>query len=65
MRLSVGTIPLPQLISPDEAADYLGISAYTVRGRLKSGDIPGRKHGARWLIRVADLIQYVEPNNLT
>jgi excisionase family DNA binding protein len=58
-----GEMPLPQLLTPDEAAEYLGISAYTVRQRLKIGEIPGRKHGARWLIRVVDLIQYVEPNN--
>jgi excisionase family DNA binding protein len=59
----VGEMPLPQLMTPDDAADYLGISAYTVRQRLKSGEIHGRKHGARWLIRVVDLIHYVEPNN--
>ena len=54
---------LPQLMTPDDAAVYLGVSGYTVRQRLKSGEIPGRKHGARWLIRVVDLVQYVEPNN--
>jgi len=65
VSLSVGAMSLPQLVSPEEAAEYLGISAYTVRERLKSGEIPGRKHGARWLIRVVDLAQYVEPNNVT
>lgn len=55
--------PLPQLLTPEEAAQYLGISSYTVRERLKRGEIPGRKHGARWLIRAADLAAYVEPNN--
>lgn len=54
---------LPQLMTPDGAALYLGVSGYTVRQRLKCGEIPGRKHGARWLIRVVDLVQYVEPNN--
>jgi excisionase family DNA binding protein len=63
VSLPVGETPLPQLMSPDDAAEYLGVSAYTVRQRLKSGEIPGRKHGARWLIRVVDLIHYVEPNN--
>ena len=56
-------MPLPQLVSPEEAAKYLGVSVYTIRDRLKQGEIPGRKHGARWLIRVVDLIHYVEPNN--
>ena len=62
---SIGLMPLPQLLSPEEASEYLGISAYTIRERLKRGEIPGRKHGGRWLIRVVDLVQYVEPNNLS
>jgi excisionase family DNA binding protein len=57
-------LALPQLLSPEEAASYLGVSTYTVRQRLKDGEIPGRKHGARWLIRVVDLIAFVEPNNV-
>ena len=56
---------LPQLLSPEEVARYLGVSSYTIRERLKCGELPGRKHGARWLVRTVDLIQYVEPNNLT
>ena len=58
------SVVLPQLVTPEEAADYLGISAYTVRERLKRGELPGRKHGSRWLVRVVDLAAYVEPNNL-
>ena len=61
---SVGVMPLPQLVSPEEAAKYLGLSPYTIRDRLKRGEIPGCKHGARWLIRVVDLAHYVEPNNI-
>ena len=63
VSISIGPMSMPQLLSPEEASEYLGISAYTIRERLKRGEIPGRKHGARWLIRVVDLIQYVEPNN--
>ena len=63
MSTALGAMPLPQLMSPEEAAKYLGVSAYTVRERLKRGEMPGRKHGARWLIRVVDLIHYVEPDN--
>jgi excisionase family DNA binding protein len=60
----IAPVHLPQLVTPEEAAAYLGISPYTVRERLKEGSLPGRKHGARWLIRVVDLVAYVEPNNL-
>lgn len=65
VSISVGATPLPQLVSPEEAAKYLRVSAYTIRERLKRGEIPGSKHGARWLIRVVDLDKYVEPNNTT
>lgn len=58
------SLPLPQLVSPEVVAEYLGVSPYTVRERLKNGELPGRKHGSRWLIRVVDLVNYVEPNNL-
>lgn len=58
------SLALPQLLTPEEVASYLGVSAYTVRLRLKSGELRGRKHGARWLIRVVDLVAYVEPNNV-
>jgi excisionase family DNA binding protein len=63
-HVEIRDLPLPQLLTPEEAATYLGVSSYTVRQRLKDGEIPGRKHGARWLIRVVDLAAYVEPNNL-
>jgi len=59
--LPVNSMPLPQLLTPEEAAPYLRVSAYTVRQRLKSGELPGRKHGSRWLIRVVDLESYVNP----
>jgi len=59
-----GSYVLPQLVSPEVVAEYLGVSPYTVRERLKSGELPGRKHGSRWLIRVVDLVNYVEPNNV-
>ena len=60
---SISDLSLPQLITPEEAARYLGISPHTVRRRLSEGELPGRKHGAKWLIRVVDLEAYVTPNN--
>lgn len=58
-------LPLPQLCTLNQVADYLGISEYTVQRRLKSGDLPGRKRGSRWLVRVVDLAAYVEPEKAT
>lgn len=60
----VRSLPLPQLCTLNQVADYLGISEYTVRRRLKSGDLPGRKRGSRWLVRVVDLAAYVEPDKV-
>ena len=61
MTPNVEVRPLPQLYTPEEAASYLGVSAYTVRARLNAGEMRGRKCGGRWLIRAIDLAAYVEP----
>ncbi len=37
--------------SPDEAADYLGVSAETIRNLCRRGEIPGaRQVGRQWRI---------------
>jgi excisionase family DNA binding protein len=60
---AVESVTLPQLYTPSEAAAYLRISTSAVRYRLESGELPGRKHCGRWLIRAVDLIAFVEPSN--
>lgn len=56
-------LPLPQLVTPKEAAIYLRCSEYTVRARLKSGTLKGKKNGAIWTIRVEDLRRHVTPDD--
>jgi excisionase family DNA binding protein len=46
---------LPEIISVDEAAEYLGISTWTMRNHLKSGLVPGVKIGRRWFINASHL----------
>ena len=65
IKESIDRLDLPQLYSPSEAGAYLGISTDAVLRRLKTGDLPGKKHGRRWCIRAIDLAAYVEPNNGT
>ena len=60
---AVESVTLPQLYSPAEAAAYLKISVSAVRYRLETGELPGRKHCGRWLIRAVDLVKFVEPSN--
>jgi excisionase family DNA binding protein len=48
------------LLTPDEAAQMLGLSPFTVRRLLRQGELPGRKVGKRqWRIRRVDLEEYL------
>jgi excisionase family DNA binding protein len=48
------------LLTPDEAAQMLGLSPFTVRRLLRQGELPGRKIGKRqWRIRRVDLEEYL------
>lgn len=54
---------LRELLSPDEAADLLGVHTQTVRGYMRSGKLPAhRLAGERVLrIRKSDLLALLEP----
>jgi len=41
-----------EVMSPKEAAEYLGISKVTLYKLLKNGEIPGRRLGYQWRISV-------------
>ena len=45
----VATAP-KMVMSPEEAAEFLGIATCTVREHLRNGAIPGRKVGGRWIL---------------
>ena len=60
---AIESVTLPQLYSPAEAAACLKISVSAVRYRLETGELPGREHCGRWLIRAVDLVRFVEPSN--
>ena len=55
-----------EILNVVEAADYLGLSAYTIREYAKAGTIPARKVGKEWRFFKPDLaarvrVQEVEP----
>ncbi len=54
---------LPQLVTVDDASRYLKVHASTVSSWCKSGRLPARKVGNRWLIRVIDLAEFVDPTS--
>jgi excisionase family DNA binding protein len=50
---------LPELLSPAEAAQALGVSEADVMTVLESGELKGRKIGATWRIPRAALTSYM------
>ena len=52
---------LPQLLSAQETADYLGVSVWTVKRLLASGQIPGKRLGGRWYINAVGLAETLSP----
>ena len=53
--MPTGTVNLPQLMSPQEAADYIGVHINTMFRWLKEGTVPGVRLGSRWFINAAQL----------
>jgi excisionase family DNA binding protein len=49
----------PEVMTVDEAADYLRTNERTVRVMLKAGKLPGAKVGRAWRIRRADIDWYL------
>jgi excisionase family DNA binding protein len=50
---------LPELLSPAEAAQALGVTEADVMSVLQSGELKGKKIGAAWRISRAALSEYM------
>jgi len=48
-----------------EVAELLGLHDHTIRRMIKSGELPAKKYGQQWRIRVEDLIQFTDPTICT
>lgn len=46
-------------LNSDEAAEYLGMHRETVRIRVRSGRLPGRKVGGVWKFKAATLDEWI------
>ncbi|HQZ40764.1 MAG TPA: helix-turn-helix domain-containing protein, partial [Vicinamibacterales bacterium] len=54
-----GASALPELLSPAEAAQAIGVSEADVMAVLESGELKGRKIGASWRLSRAALTAYL------
>lgn len=52
-----------ELLSPDEAADFLGVHTQTVRGYIRSGKLPAHRLAGERAVRIRrrDLLNLLEP----
>lgn len=48
-----------------EVAEKLGFHHNTVRRMIKNGELPAKKYGNTWRIRVDDLQRFTEPTNVS
>ncbi len=49
----------PLTVTPDRAADMLGIAPRKVREMIYSGELPSFKVGKRWLIPIRELEKWI------
>jgi excisionase family DNA binding protein len=50
---------VPELMTVDDAAHYLKLSAFTVRQKAAKGELPAAKVGRQWQFRRADLVNWI------
>ena len=62
-RRAAGAAALPDLLSPAEAAQALGVSEADVMAVLESGDLKGKKIGTTWRISRAALTSYMNASH--
>jgi excisionase family DNA binding protein len=48
-----------ELLTPEEAAEYLRVNPQTIYRLLRRGGIPGAKVGHQWRLRRQDLETYI------
>ena len=53
---------MDKLLTPEEAAEILGISVYTVKDFLRAGKITGVKVGKLWRIEEIVIKDFIEAN---
>lgn len=54
------TKKLPDIMSVTEAAEFLGVSTFTLRAYAKKGLVPAARIGRLWKFNRPDLIEYIK-----
>ena len=49
-----------EVLTAEEAAEFLGFNPYTIREKARMGEIPGRKVGREWRFSRRQLLEWVE-----
>ena len=49
-----------EVLSAEEAAEFLGFRVYTIREKARAGEIPGRKVGKEWRFSRRRLLEWIE-----
>jgi excisionase family DNA binding protein len=49
-----------EVLTAEEAADFLGFNPVTVRQKARLGEIPGRKIGKEWRFSRRRLLEWLE-----
>lgn len=62
METSPNLSPMERLLSNDEAAELLGISPFSLRGKVSRREIPFIKIGRRTLFSPSSLQAFIERN---
>ena len=51
--------PDEKLLTPEEVAERLSLSPFTIGHMLRAGTLPGQRVGHLWRVRAADLDAYI------
>ena len=51
---------MEKILTPEEAAEALSVSVFTIKKWLRAGKLKGVKAGRVWRIREKDLIEFLE-----
>ena len=54
-----------EVLNAEEAAEFLGFNAYTIRQKARLGEIPGRKVGREWRFSRRRLLEWLEEGDNT
>jgi excisionase family DNA binding protein len=52
-----------EVLTAEEAAEFLGFNPVTVRLKARSGEIPGRKVGKEWRFSRRRLLEWLEEDD--